>query len=479
LKQALTNFWGALRRYRYDWPGVLALWLSMGRRWFNPPPPRVQAGVHLNASAWEIAALDRPPAAAADVTSFVAGEDSHEAWEVTSLALERLPELTVNWLDQVGTERHLDHWQRALMAVCQRLPLGERHLVLAWPDEALWSAAITLAGPLTQEELQTWLPEELDAVLPCGLAGAAWDCFPVLPVQRGGPLPGSAWWSRLLPWRKMEDAVGRVQGDIMVRCWAMPVQLARALVLMSARLGLASLRVEPASLARARAARLPSAEKATRLSAVAAYGAACRRHDDGPDLLRRLHLPLAWRIRRWGQSHLPWLLAMAAIGSLGLALGARQAHGWQEETSQQEGRLRLLQSQLDEHKQRQQQQLRFRQQSLELARQQQARRSHNLQFVQALQGMAASLPPGVHWQRVNVRPHLIALQALATDSQAMTRWIAQWPDALPTGVQPQVQWQPRPEAMTDSPGQGAIPGAGMSMEIDVQLNLMPTPQDQE
>ena len=438
----------------------------------------------MQAAAWEVVCLDLPPVVRPGMRAIPSEGIPSVAWEATSLLLERAPDLTVNWLEPAWTDHELDVWQSALMAVCQRLPPGQRHLVLAWPDEALWSTAITLAGPLTADELQSWLPEELDAVLPGGLEAAAWDCFPPLPTDPSGSLQGASrrtWWQHLLLLGGPAHTQQHSPGDVVVRCWAMPVAWARALVVLSARLGLASLRVEPGSLARSRTTRQAGVEslQATRPTVLTAYGAACRHHDDGPDLLRRLHLPWAWRVRRWVEVHLPWLLVLVATGSTGLATGAWQARMWRDATQQQEGRWRQLQSQLDERKQGQAQQLREKQQALELARQQRARLSHNLQYVQALNGLAASLPEGVHWQAVSLHQQQMAIQAVASDSQALTHWMNRWPDAFPTGVQPQLHWQPSSAQGIPSRGQGAVPETQTAMDIDLQLNLSSPTQGQE
>lgn len=433
----------------------------------------------LHASVWDFVELDRQSQGGRGATTVASGDPPQASPGTSSLRLERAPDLTVTWQEHEGADRPLDDWQSALAAVCQAMTPGERHLVLAWPDEALWSTTITLAGPVTAQELLAWLPEELDAVLPWGLEGAAWDCFPALPAHRDGFMSGLAWWPRRLSWRRPAEPVGRSSGDVTVRCWAMPVELAQALVGISARLGLACLRVEPSSLARARAARRVGAgtPEAGRLTGVTAYGAACRMHDDGPDLLRHLPLPWVWRVRRWVQSHLPWLLAIAATGSTGLATGAWQAQAWRDAAQQQEGRLRQLQSQLDEHQQGQAQRQRSRQQALELAQQQRARLNHNQQFVQALQGLAASLPPGVHWQSVSLHPHQLALEALASDAQALTRWMTRWPEVVPPGVQPQVHWQPSASRATGSAGPGVVSTTADPVAVDLQLSLSPmTPE---
>ncbi len=60
----------------------------------------------------------------------------------------------------------LTGWRRALQDVHNSLPNRPCHLTLAWPDEQLWTGAITLTGPLSQAEVPSLLEQELALVLP-------------------------------------------------------------------------------------------------------------------------------------------------------------------------------------------------------------------------------------------------------------------------------------------------------------------------
>lgn len=429
------------------WREWAAPWLMCARRWLGPPRPGLVIGVLLHEAAWVV--VQPAPSVLANAHALpleVDGDLSRWQESTVSLSPVPMPELRfAHWAEPLP-EEELALWQLALQSLRSGRSARANRLVLAWPDEALWSATLSLTGPATGEELQTWLLEELEAVLPCPLNEVAWDClWPAAQESLGSASrrDRESWWRRWSPGHRLARKSAGWDGPIAVTCWALPRPLAQALVRMAARQGFESLSVEPRSVALDRAARLATQEHpfTASPSGVTAWGAACRQTDDGPNLLRRQRAPAWWRVRALAPGYGPWLVALAVTGSVGWAWGVAQAQDWRRTAQTLEQRWRQLQSQSDQRNQTRQRQQQDRQQAMDRQAEQQARLAHNQQFVHALQGLAATLPGGVQWQQLDLRPRQLELHAQALDAQEMSQWLAQWPQTLPVGGQARLQWQ--------------------------------------
>jgi hypothetical protein len=446
----------------------------------------MQAGVYLHAAAWTVV---QPSLVTVERPASHPGQPLRpEDWQEDFIALTpvAMPGLEAPLSDQAWPQEEFEVWRLALEAVRGVLRPGVRHLVLAWPDEALWSTTLTLAGPVTAEEMQAWIPQELAAVLPCELDEVSWDVqlpsrYRDVQALSARPRDRILRWLRPGRWGRMSGAAWRSSGDVTVRCWALPKDLAQALVLIAARLRLASLSIEPQSVAWERATGLASSEDAAvaTLSMITARGAACRTPGEGPNLLHRRSSSGWWRIHDWAEDYLPWLVALAVTSSAGVLLGASQASAWRQSAQHLEQRRRMLQSQLDERALEQQR----REQSRQLAQaqhtQRQARQAHNLQFVQALQGLAVTLPQGMRWQQLGLRPHQMELQALALDAQAMTQWLAIMPPPLQSVSQPRMQWRPWVEPTLITGGQAAAVIPASLLELNLHWAWSPAAQGPE
>lgn len=446
MKHFLIDILDAARWRCTAWRALAVPWLIGARRWLGPPRPGVPVGVLLDETAWVVV---QPDLAAFEHARTVLELDSPTlTWQENTVSLSPvpMPELRFSHREALLAEDELALWQLALQSIHAKPSSLARRLVLAWPDEALWSATFTLTGPATDDEWQAWLLEELEAVLPCPLDEVAWDCrwSDAMGGMASVDGPGRApWWRRWMSGGRSVRQSASWDGHRSVTCWALPRHLAKALVRIAARQGFESLSVEPRSVALNRAARLASQAPSLMASpeGVTAWGAACRSGDERPNLLRRQRFAVGWRLRALAPGYLPWLVALVVTGSLGWTWGAAQAEDWHRSAQTLEQRLRQLQSQSDQRQQARQRQQQARQQALDQHAQQQARETHNLQFAHALQGMAATLPDGVRWQQLDLRPRQLELHAQALDAPDMSQWLARWAQSLPTGGQPRLQWQ--------------------------------------
>ena len=363
-------------------------------------------------------------------------------------------------------------WRSALKAVITLLPPGPCHLVVSWPDEALGAAAITLTGPFTMAELPSVMEQEISAVLPGPMGQTAWDArWPATLKRPAGAGLGSIWdglrnaLSALVETRdaRVPDAWDR---DISLQYWSIPAIWARQLQVLGRELGLASLTLEPSSVSLERAESwslswaVDSAAPpwATSSEGLAALGASCRRGRHDPNLLRQHRAYLdGWRVSaaRW----CPWLLGWCLALGGGYVAGGPQVGRWTQERQGWELRFRQVQAHQQAIEQRQQALVHaHRLQQLHVEHM-----SHNQRFGQWLEGWAATVPDGLRWQHVSVRPQRIELQAQALDVERLSRWVERWPDTLPSGSRPQIHWQPTPVGV-------APVSAVATLDLSVQLS---------
>lgn len=198
----------------------------------------------------------------------------------------------------------LTGWRRALQDVHNSLPNRPCHLTLAWPDDLLWTGAITLSGPLSQAEVPSLLEQELALALPVPIDQVAWDARPL--AQPGDRPSDRGAWQTLLSW--LRGRLGPAMGhqlassghshqDAVWQCWAIPRALAHHIGAVGRQLGWASVGIEPRSVSVQRATALwpPQADPlnaevsiqgAPSPEALAAWGAAYRPPQQAPDLLR-------------------------------------------------------------------------------------------------------------------------------------------------------------------------------------------------
>ena len=372
--------------------------------------------------------------------------------------------------------RHADAravWRTTLETVLRVLPEGPCHLVVSWPDEALWSTTITLSGPVQQTERAPLLEQELAMASPVPVDQLAWDVrWRDHPV---GPLSHPRGWRALLAllarWGRGwgPTPLTPAEGDVVGTCWAMPRAQASRLHVLAREVGFASLALEPhsVSLDRAQAVQSvmpdalltePSSGEWDTASAAAALGAACRPLGAGPDVLRRLGAVSWTRWRCRFAEGAVWLMGLGSAGAAGYALGGDQCERWTHETQQWSQRRLALQT----AQQTQALQRRAEEQTRQQQREQEDRVAYNRRFADWLQGWAATVPQGVQWQQLSLRPQRIELQGRALSTDSLSRWMDQWPHTLPSGVQHQLQWRP---AAAVSSGSRADETLGLQVEL--------------
>lgn len=430
----------------------------------------VGVGVSLQAQPWQVVMVEPFARAHAGADARLL-DDAAQGLQHRPWRPELLPDMwAAKHLTADSPEDDLQRaaWWSALEGLRALLPLEACHLVLSWPDEALWSTTITLSGPFTPTELPSLLLQELAAVMPVDVERTAWDVRAPANAPLPSTQPGWQGWLRSMPgmgWAGATPIQG--DGDITVQVWAMPRSLAQHLDAMARELGFASMTLEPGSVSLTRAqAQLArgsgdSVRHETRLDVpevAIAWGAACRQDRQGPDLLRRLPAQ-RWRgWRRRAREWWPWLLVLGVTLGAGHAMGGWQLDHWLHERAVWQQRLRQLQSRQDTQAQQQ----RAMQQAHTEQQQQAERFAHNLRFVQVLHGWAATLPDGVRWQQISLRPQRIELHGQALDAERMSRWMDRWPQTLPAGVQHHLQWQP---AVEGAVGKSTDAGLGLSVEL--------------
>lgn len=371
----------------------------------------------------------------------------------------------------------LTGWRRALQDVHNSLPNRPCHLTLAWPDDQLWTGAITLTGPLSEAEVPSLLAQELALVLPVPIDQVAWDARPL--AQPGDRPSDRGTWQTLWSW--LRGRLGSAMGhplassghshqDAVWQCWAIPRDLAHHIGAVGRQLGWVSVGIEPRSVSVQRATALwshqadplnaeASIQRVPSPEALAAWGAAHRPPQQAPDLLRDHRggwlLRGSLKARGWGPGLLAWGLAAGA----GYAMGGVVHERWAREHEAWAQRLRQLQA-IEQTRQANRQAL---DQAQGRHRAHQVQVTYNQRFAQVLQGWASTVPEGVRWQQFSLRPRVIELQGQALDAERFTRWMDQWPQALTAGGQHQVHWQP--EAPRVQPAQGPS-----VLEVRVQVS---------
>ncbi len=442
----------------------------------------LQVGVLLQPEGWHVV-LHEPGvpglmASRASPTSPVRADESYRAWSPGTLPdLFSLPPGLPHGPVQAD---HLAAWRTALQSLQDFLPTGTCHLTLAWPDELLWSGAITLTGPLAESEVPSLLEQELSLVLPVPIDRVAWDARPI-GLSAQGPSALAGWRAMLsrLRFRRQRTSFGRSERDVAWQCWAMPQALAQHISAVGRQLGWASVSIEPGSVSVQRATALRTVQAdtghldasmsvGTTPEALAAWGAAHRQSRDVPDLLRDQRggglERCSMRVRGWW----PWLLAWGLTAGAGYALGSVQQQRWAREHEAWTQRLRELHA-TDRARQASRQaelQARLRQQE------QDARTAYNQRFAQVLQAWASTVPEGVRWQQLSMRPQFFELQAQALGAESFTRWMDQWPQALPAGGHHHLHWQPE----TSSAQQWQLPSR---LGVRVQVSWNPLPKVRE
>lgn len=435
----------------------------------------MQVGVLLQPEGWHVV-LHEPGvsglmATGASPTPPVWTVEPYRAWSPGTLPeLISMPPGLTHGLVQAD---RLSAWRTALQSLQDFLPTGACHLTLAWPDELLWSGTITLMGPLAESEVPSLLEQELSLVLPVPIDQVAWDARPIGLSAQG---PSEAGWRSLLSRLRVSRhwaPFGRSERDIAWQCWAMPQALAQHISAVGRQLGWTRVSIEPSSVSVQRATALRtlqagtghpdvSLREGTTLEALTAWGAAHRQARHEPDLLRDQRGG-AWercsmRIRGWS----PWLLAWGLTAGAGYALGGVQQQRWAREHEAWTQRLRQLHATERAHQANRQAEQQVRLRQLE----QEARASYNQRFAQVLQAWAATVPEGVRWQQLSMRPQFIELHAQALGAESFTRWMDQWPQALPAGGQHHLHWQP----VTSSAQQSQPPSL---MGVRVQVSWHP------
>jgi len=456
------------------------------RRWPGWGLPRLmqalsaplQAGVLLQPEDWHVV-LHEPGvsglmAARASPTPPVWAVEPYRAWSPGTLPeLFSLPLGLPHGPHGLVQADHLAAWRTALQSLQDFLPAGTCHLTLAWPDELLWSGAITLTGPLAESEVPALLEQELSLVLPVPIDQVAWDARPIgLSAQGPSALAGWRGLQSRLRVRRQWVPFGRSERDVAWQCWAMPQALAQHISVVGRQLGWTRVSIEPSSVSVQRATALRSQQagtghpdaplrEGTTPEALTAWGAAHRQARDEPDLLRDQRggglERWSMRIRGWW----PWLLALSLSAGAGYALGGVQLQRWAREHEAWTQRLRQLHATQRAHQANRQaeQQARLRQQE------QEAQAAYNLRFAQVLEAWAATVPEGVRWQQLSLRPQFIELHAQALGAESFTRWMDQWPQALPAGGQHHLHWQP----VTSSAPQSQPPSL-MGVRVQVSWN---------
>ena len=366
-------------------------------------------------------------------------------------------------------------WESALAAVRRELPPGECHLVLSWPDEALWLSSFTVAGPVLPDELDDLVKQELAAVLPGPLQRAAWDVRLLGESRRAEheSVPGRRdWLTRVGLWRGVREPL-RAGGDLTLQCWALPLEWVQQIDALARRSGFASLALEPHSESLERASRrldvlgpnapaLGMSDGAVSPEDVVAFGAACREKTDGPDLWRRHRTWWSESGRRTTLGLSFWALGLGLAVGVGYVLGGVQAEQWAREREAWMQRMQQLHS----VRQEQASHRLALQQAFERRRQQAEQIAYNQQFARMLQVWAATVPEGLQWQRLSMRPPRIELQGQAGDADAFSRWIDRWPRSALAQGHHQLQWQPVSERMAQAT-------VGRTQALSVQLSWQP------
>jgi hypothetical protein len=310
-------------------------------------------------------------------------------------------------------------------------------LVFAWPDQALWHDQINVPGPVTEEEWQEQAAHEIAQRIP-------W------------PWSDSVWAYQPLP-----DASPSSQ-DVRRPCWAVLRTPVQWLEQLCQEAGFDLQGIEPASEAAQRARReaLVEGHVADAVPDPHALASAVARRGwaSGPDL--RTHRPAPWR--RWVRQGarllaLP-LMCAALMAWVGWQEGQSLVAHWQAEQEPLEQSQRQLQAQIEQHQARQAEQHK----QLVQARQRQAQRDHNQRFAQTLQALSATVPPGLQWQHLLLRPRHIELRGLASDTAAIHHWMERWSSIFSPGGSPQVQWQPQAPTVADG---RAWPVLGMEVQL--------------
>ena len=366
-------------------------------------------------------------------------------------------------------------WESALAAVRRELPPGACHLVLSWPDEALWLSSFTVAGPVLPDELDDLVKQELAAVLPGPLQRAAWDVRLLGESRRAGheSVPGRrAWLARVGLGREMPEPL-RAGGDLTLQCWALPLEWVQQIDALARRSGFASLVLEPHSVSWERASRrldalgsnapaLGTSDGEVSSEDVVAFGAACREKTDGPDLWRQHRTWWSESGRRTTLGASFWALGLGLAVGAGHVLGGVQAEQWAREREAWMQRMQQLHS----VRQEQASHRLALQQAFERRRQQAEQIAYNQQFARMLQVWAATVPEGLQWQRLSMRPPHIELQGQAGDADAFSRWIDRWPRSALAQGHHQLQWQLVSERMAQAP-------VGRTQALSVQLSWQP------
>lgn len=450
---SLTVRW--VRRFaRRRVPGCAGVEVN---RWLHALSAPVQVGVLLQHEGWH--AVLHEPGVSRGASTYPSPTPS--AWAAAQ---------TRAWSPDTGAERvnlqpglslgpsqaaQLAAWSRALQSLHNLLPTGACHLTLSWPDELLWSSAITLSGPLAEAELSSVLEQELSVLLPVPLDQVAWA---VRPLAQSAEQPlALGRWPSLLAWLRLRLGIGRVHPlaasrlndhDVVWQCWAIPRALAHHIGAVGRQLGWASVGIEPCSVSVQRAEAMVSRQADTMSTddsagvsspeVLAAWGAALRQPSHAPDLLR--YHRGGWWARCSIHARGGWLglLAWGLTAGAGYALGGVYHERWSREQEAWTQRLRQLHAtqQAQQMSRQAHDQARLRQQE------QQARVAHNQRFAQVLQAWASTVPEGVRWQQLSLRPRLLELQGQALGAERVTRWMDRWPQALLTGGQQHVHWQP-------------------------------------
>ena len=329
-----------------------------------------------------------------------------------------------------------------LRSLRHALPSEVDRLALAWPDQALWQALVSLPGPLDEEHWRHQLSLDITHRIPWPLRASVWG----YQGQAGATSTDAA-----LP--------------LQVRCWAVPRASVRALQACCKAEGFALHCVVPGfdvteelsggspTLAQHQSAALSADELAE--------ATARRAWENGPDLL-------APRPCRWQQIGLrgmrSWLApAMTAVLAAwsGLYWGQTLAAEWQQEQAHWTQRGQVLQAQISQHQALQAQQQRWKAEALQLQQQ----RDDNLRFAHVLQSLSSTATQGLQWQRCLVRPRQIELRGVASDALVLNRWLAHWSSEMPAGGNQQLQWQP--STLTTSEGQ-TWPVLGIEMQLSWQ-----------
>jgi hypothetical protein len=413
----------------------------------------LQVGVSLQPEGWHVV-LQEPGLWAWWPTHATSRPMRSEPVQYRSLSSDALPDLMsmlpglthgANQADQMSV------WRAALQALQDLIPKGVGRLILSWPDELLWSGVITLSGPLSDTEVPDLLEQELSVVLPVPIDRVAWDAQPVVQTRQASVLRFG--WHTLLTWLGFARAPSPTQWeereqDVAWQCWAMPRELAHQIGLVGTELGWYSVQIEPRSVSVQRATTTLAVQADKSKSdhgsrwdgspeVLAAWGAALPQAKGAPNLLRELQANGWRRMSLLARGWWPWLLAWGLTAAAGYALGGVQQQRWAREQEAWTQRWRELQVKEQAHQAHRQAGQQAQRRQLE----HEAQVAHNLRFAQVLQDWAATVPEGVQWQQLSLRPQLIDLQGQALSTESFARWMDRWSQALPPGGQHHLQWQ--------------------------------------